>query len=77
MAAQGAMGINPGATEPSIWAHRPPGRGSFRAGSRREEPRQRTLGLSWDDISGTDNGRARRSLAGCSATPVAAPGRAA
>jgi hypothetical protein len=55
MAAQAAMGINPGATELSIWENTGhPARGPFRAGTRREKPTSTRSGLSWDDISGNE-----------------------
>ena len=56
MAAEGAMGINPGATEPlHLENTRHPAADGF-ALARASKSHVHALGLSWDDSTGMNNG---------------------
>jgi hypothetical protein len=57
MAAQGAMGINPGATEPLHLDHTGHPSADRFALAHAAKSHVHALGLSWDDTSGTNNGQ--------------------
>ena len=57
MAAQGAMGINPGATEPLHLENTGHPAANRFALAHAVKSHVNALGLSWDDISGTNNGQ--------------------
>jgi hypothetical protein len=57
MAAQGAMGVNPGATEPLHLDHTGHPAADRFALARPSKSHVHALGLSWDDVSGRNNGQ--------------------